>query len=125
METEQFKDTEKVETEAAEKKEDITDHIIDLSKTYYKLTVLKAAEKATNIGASVITGIALATLGVMAVLFASFGLGWWLGDLVDSRPGGFMILAGFYLLLTIIVIAMRRKIVFPFIRNLLIRKYYD
>jgi hypothetical protein len=44
-------------------------------------------------------------------------MAWWLGDIVGSRAGGFLIVAGFYLFVGIIIILLRRKIIFPYFRN--------
>jgi hypothetical protein len=64
-------------------------------------------------------------LGLFVLIFASLGLGWWLGDVMNSRAGGFFAVAGFYLLLVLCVVLMKKKIIFPYIRNLFIRKVYD
>jgi hypothetical protein len=104
---------------------DLLDHVKDIGDTYYKLAAITVTEKATNI-ASGIVGIAiLGTLGMLVLLFGSITLALWLGDLIESRTGGFAIVAGFFLLVTIILLAIRKKIIFPYFRNLLIRKSYD
>ena len=105
--------------------DDLTGHIRDYAETYYKLTVLKVAEKATNAGASALVAIALVTLGFFGLIFASLGLAYWIGNLVNSRVGGFLIVSGIYFLGLILIIAMRKKIIFPFIRNSIIRKIYE
>ena len=104
---------------------DLTGHIRDYAETYYKLTVLKVADKATSAGASALVVISLATLGVFGILFASLGLAYWIGNLLESRVGGFLIVAGIYFLAVVLIIAMRKKIIFPFIRNSIIRKVYE
>jgi hypothetical protein len=105
--------------------DDLTGHIRDYAETYYKLTVLKVAEKATNAGASALVVIGLVTLGFFGLIFASLGLAYWIGNLVNSRVGGFLIVSGIYFLGLILIIAMRKKIIFPFIRNSIIRKIYE
>jgi len=115
METEELK----------EKAEDLTSHVSDYLDTLYRLTLLKATQKATNLASTIVATIAVCTLGLFALFFASLATAWWLGDIVQSRIGGFFIMAGFYLLLMIIIIALRRKIVFPYIRNLILGKIYE
>lgn len=105
--------------------DDLTGHIRDYAETYYNLTVLKVAEKATAAGASALVAISLVTLGFFTLTFASIALAFWLGNLIESRVGGFLIVAGIYFLALILIIAMRKKIIFPFIRNSIIRKIYE
>jgi hypothetical protein len=42
-----------------------------------------------------------------------------------SRAGGFLVVALFCLVVTIVVILLRKKIVFPFIRDMLARKMHE
>ena len=108
-----------------DKVDDLTGHIKDYAETYYKLSVLKVAEKATNAGASALVVISLVTLGFFGIVFASLGLAYWLGNLIESRVGGFLIVAGIYFLGLVLIVMMRKKIIFPFIRNSIIRKIYE
>ncbi|HEX7904231.1 MAG TPA: phage holin family protein [Chitinophagaceae bacterium] len=123
METDQLKkDTEET---TAKKAKDITDSLSDLAKTYYQLTVVNATQKATNIASSAVAAIILFLLGILVVFFGSFTLAWWLGALLENQTAGFGIVTGFYVLVTVIILALRKKIIFPYIRNLIIRKFYD
>jgi hypothetical protein len=105
--------------------EDITSHIGDYVNTFFKLTVLKATQKAANIASALFAVIVVCIMSFFVILFASFGLAWWLGDIIKSRAGGFIIVAGFYFLLAICLLLFRKKIIFPLIRNLIIRKIYE
>ena len=107
-----------------DKAKDLTGHITDYVETFYKLSVVKATDKATSIGSSLITGLALAIFGFFILIFGGIALGFWLGDLLQSRALGFAIIAGFFLLLLVIVVALRKQIVFPYFRDRLIRKFY-
>jgi hypothetical protein len=122
METEQLKDKAEDLKDSAK---DLTEHIGDMADTFYKLAVLNLTQKATNAAATGISVIVLCTFGVFFLIFGGIALGWWIGDLVGSRAGGFAIVAGFFLLLTICIVALRKKIVFPYFRNRIIRKVYD
>jgi cytochrome c biogenesis protein CcdA len=108
-----------------EKAKDLTDNIAEYAETFYKLSVVKATQKATQIGSAVIASIATVILGLFILFFGGVALALWLGDLVNSRPLGFVIVAGFFLIVLVIIIALRKNIVFPYFRNLLIRKFYD
>jgi hypothetical protein len=104
---------------------DLAGHAEDLADTYYRLALLNVTQKAATITSTAITMILLCTAGTFVLLFGGFAFSWWLGDLLKSRAGGFLIGAGFFLLIMIIVVLFRKKIIFPFIRNLIIRKVYD
>lgn len=103
----------------------LTDSIGDYVQTNYKLTLLNAADKATGIAASTMASIVVAFLGTFVLLFASVALAFWLGDLLNSRALGFLAVAALFLLIIIIVVAMRKRIVFPMIRDKLINKLYE
>lgn len=108
-----------------EKTTDLAYHIGDLADTFYKLTVLKLTQKTTNIASGILLGVALGIFGFLIVLFLSVALALWLGDLINSRAGGFLLTAGIFVVLLAIIAVLRKKIVFPYIRNRIIRKIYD
>jgi hypothetical protein len=108
-----------------EKTEDLTSHLSDYLDTFYRLTVLNVTQKATNMASAVLSAIVLCTLGMFVIFFTGFGIAWWLGDILKSRAGGFLIVAGFFLLIVLGIILFRKKIIFPLIRNKIIRKIYE
>jgi len=105
--------------------EDILTHGADYLDTFYKVSVLKLTKKATHIMSTAISVIVILTIGMFVLFFAGLGLGWWLGDLIESRTGGFLLVALFYLIVAGVIIALRKKIVFPFIRDLIIKKAHE
>ena len=108
-----------------EKTIDLADHVEDLADTFYRLSLLNATEKATNIISGVVLMIVLCSLGFFVLLFGGCALAWWLGNIINSRPGGFLLVAGFFLILIAITSVLKKKTIFPLIRNLIIRKVYD
>jgi hypothetical protein len=108
-----------------EKTADLADHVEDLATTFYKLTVVKITQKATSIASNLLLVLSIAIFGFFIILFAGIALAFWLGDLVGSRAVGFLITAAFFGIVLLIIAAIRKKIVFPYIRNLIIRKIYD
>jgi len=107
------------------KAENLTKSVGEYFDTYYKLTVVKAADKATGIAASSMAGLAAFFLSIFVLFFSGLALGIWLGQLLDNPVLGYLLVAAFYLLIMIVLIALRKKIVFPFIRNLIVRKFYE
>jgi hypothetical protein len=115
MQTEDIKD----------KAEDLLEHTGDYLETYYKLGLVTLTQKVSIAASSVVSIIAIVATLIFVLFFAGFGLSWWLGDLVGSRTGGFLLTGGFFLLLLLILLALRKKILFPYIRNTIIRNLYD
>ena len=62
---------------------------------------------------------------IFFMIFLFSGLALWLGNVLDSRPAGFFIVAGFFLLILILVFALRKKVIVPLIRNAIISKVYE
>ena len=108
-----------------EKTADLVDHVEDIADTFYKLTVLNVTQKATNIAAGAIAVIAVCVIGIFVLLFGGIALSWWLGNLIDSRVGGFLLGALFFMVIMIVIVMLRKQIVFPFIRDRIIRGAYD
>ena len=118
---EQETKTEAIKEEA----KDIVGHVGDLLETYYELLAIRLAQKVIDFTSSLINSIILAFLGLLFLSFVGLGLAWWLGNVVDNRAAGFFMTAGVYLVIIFLLIAMRKKLIFPFLRNLLTRKIYD
>jgi hypothetical protein len=103
----------------------LTDDIVELLESYYKLGVLSVTDKATNIASLTVAIFLISFLALFTLLFLGFGLGWWLGEKLDSMLAGFSIVAGVFVLLIAAVIAFKKQLVFPIIRNTIIRKVYE
>jgi len=108
-----------------EKTRDLADHVEDLAETFYRLTLLNVTEKATNIISGAIVGILICAVGLFFLFFAGFALAWWLGDVVNSRAGGFLLTAAFFILIFFLVAVLNKKTLFPMLRDIIIRKIYD
>jgi hypothetical protein len=107
------------------KAETLTDHVAEYMETYFALNVLKATDKAAGIASSSITGILIAVFGFFFLLFLSIGLGYWIGQQLDNMLAGFSIVAGFYAVLTILVLALNKKVFSPFLKNMIIKITYE
>ena len=69
---------------------------VDAQKHYL---TLHATEKASTLMGKAVEHIVLFVVLGMTLLFLNVALAFYLGDLLSSRPLGFVIVAGFYLLL--------------------------
>src|SRR3990170_6741061 len=103
-----------------EKTVDLADHVEDLASTFYRLQVLTLTQKLSNIVSGAVVMIALCALGFFVLLFAGFALAWWLGNVVNSRIGGFLLAAGIFFLVIIVISLLKKKTIFPLIRNIII-----
>ena len=108
-----------------EKTIDLADHVEDIADTFYRLTVLNVTQKATNIASGAIVVIMMCAMGLFCLFFAGCALAWWLGNLVNSRVGGFLLTAAFFLIVLLVMRLFRKKTIFPFVRDIIIRKVYD
>jgi hypothetical protein len=104
---------------------DLFDHATDYIETFIQLKAVSAVEKGVNLASGIINGIIFAVLSLVAFLFIATGLAFWVGDLVNSRAGGFFIVAGFFIIVMIVIGMMRKNVILPLLRNFLTRKIYD
>lgn len=104
---------------------DIINHTGDYLDTFYKLSLVKASKKASEVASGVVNSVLIFFTIFCIILFASIAAAWWLGTVFESPALGFLSVAGFYLLVVIILIMLRKKVISPFIRNSLIKKIYE
>jgi hypothetical protein len=104
---------------------DILNHASDYAETFYKLNLVRLTKKVSDVASVVVNSVLIFFISLCILLFISFAGAWWLGDIVENRALGFLLVAAFYLLLIFILILMRKKIISPFIRNTLISKIYE
>jgi len=104
---------------------DILNHAGDYAETFYKLNLLRLTKKVSDVASVVVNSVLIFFISLCMLLFISFAGAWWLGDVTNSRALGFLLVAGFYLLIILVLVLMRKKIISPFIRNTLIRKIYE
>lgn len=101
------------------------DHLKEYVDTYVAVAKSKATRGASSAAAGATVGIAALVFGYFFLLFLFFGLAFWLGSVLDSTAAGFFIVSGLFLLLTVLVFALRKKVITPFIRNTIISKVYE
>jgi hypothetical protein len=97
-----------------EKVEGLTEHVKEYINTKIELTKLRLAEKTSQIIGNLIAFAIVAVLFLFVIVFGSIAGAWALSELIGKPYSGFLIVAGFYLLLGIIVwFARNRLIRFP------------
>lgn len=106
-------------------KENLTDHLGDYAETQMKLFALRATKKSSEYISSGITILFAVTFLVFVFFFTGIGLGFWLGNALENMLAGFCIVAAFYALLIIVLLALRKNVILNTIRNIIIRKTYE
>lgn len=100
-------------------------NVTEYVHTYVELTKAKATQTASTAASGAAIGVAALFLGIFFLFFLFSGVAFWVGDLINSRAGGFLIVAGFFLLLVVLVFALRKNVIVPAIRNAIISKVYE
>jgi hypothetical protein len=106
--------------EELNKVEKLAGHIKEYAETRFDLIVLNVQDKITDILSSVVSSIIGTILTLFVLLFVSLGVALWLGEYFHSAFIGFFCIAGFYLVVAILVILNRKKwIKIPMINGLI------
>ncbi len=99
-------------TENIEKATHKTEDYFLNTAEYYKLRVFKSTAKgAISLVNILIVGVIL----LLILLFISIGAALWLGDILDSRYLGYFIVAGFYIVLLIVLNTLLKEKIKTFI----------
>jgi hypothetical protein len=105
-------ETEKIKT--------LTGQVKDYVQTRIDIAKLTAVKSGSEAAGNAALYLLLAVVGLFFLMFASIGAGFAVGHAINSNFGGFMIVAGFYLLLGIIIYAFRAKLIVSPITNAVI-----
>lgn len=103
----------------------LSDDAGELLELYYRLGVVTVTEKASNAASITITASIVLLLSMFFLFFLGLGVGWYLGEMLDSFFAGFSIVAGVFFILIVITLSIRKSILFPLIRNLVVKKVYE
>ncbi|MFN0082365.1 MAG: hypothetical protein ACKVOM_07565 [Ferruginibacter sp.] len=110
-------------------REGLIDALFERTKDYVEtradLYRLKAIRKMAEVGSSIISKVILAVVFSSFFLMLNVGLSLWLGDLMNRLYLGFFAVAGFYLIVGVIVYANRQKILRSPIADSIIKKIND
>lgn len=106
--------------------ERLIDELVAKAESYgyssVELVKLKAVKTAARVTGVAGTQLILGTGIVLFLLMASMGASFWLGELLESTYLGFFAVAGFYLVLLLIVYLLRKWLVKRPIENTVIKE---
>jgi len=108
--------------EAIKKAEQLVSSIKEYAETRYDIALLNIQDKVSDVLSSIASVAVVAVLGVLILFFVSFGAAWYIGQSLDNPSIGFFCIAGFYLIVAIILIINRDKWIKIPIINALLKK---
>jgi uncharacterized membrane protein YdbT with pleckstrin-like domain len=110
--------------DAFERIEGLSQHVREYVQTRIEQTKLDIAEKTSLVIGNLIAVAVVMTLAVFVLIFGSIAGAWALGEWLNSTAAGFLIVAGIYLLIAIILWFARGPIIrFP-VMNAIIRQLH-
>jgi len=77
--------------------ETLIEKVTDYGKTSYELAKLKTLDKSSDVASSLIPHSIVFVLFASFMLFANFGLAFWLGEILGNTYYGFFVIAAFYI----------------------------
>lgn len=104
---------------------DLTEHVEEMVQTYYELARVNMAQVAARAISLAIIFFLVAGGFLCIFLLVGIGLALMAGKLLHNPTAGYFVAAIAYILILAIIYLLRKKIVFPIIRNLVVRKIYD
>lgn len=111
--------------ELKEQLESLVDKTQDLAETAYKLALIEGAQQITKVASSTLVISIFLLLLNFLLLFLGLGAASWIGNMLGDVKYGYFIVGGVYLLLILFILLFRKKLIIPFLRNLLVQKLYD
>ena len=105
--------------------ETLTKSIEDYVVTNYELVKLEATETSSVIASGLVSGFLLAITGIMVLFFISLWLGFYISYRMGDSYSGFTIVAGFYLLIGLVLYVSRKKLIEQPVRDNMIRKMFN
>lgn len=96
--------------EAFAKVEEIATHIKDYINVRIDKVKLDVAEKTSSVLANLIAGLMVLLVFLLFFLFVNFSIAYALAEWIGKTWAGFLVVAGFYLLIGVIVWLARQRI---------------
>jgi len=108
-----------------DKIEGITENLKDYVNTNYELIKLQATERTSVIGSGIISALIIVIIGLLFFFALSLGVSFYLSALIGDTFSGFLIVAGFYLLIALIWFIGRKKLIETPLREKIIQKLLE
>ncbi len=102
----------------------LIDQIKEYARVRKDLALLTAADKASQLFANMISNMALGICCLFTLITGSFACGFMISEKMGNTYSGFFIVAGFYLLIALIVLFTKDKYLEKPIANAFIKKVF-
>ena len=102
---------------------ELIDTVKDYVNTRYDLTRLKIIHAASDIMASIIASFFLIVTGLFFLFFISYATASYLCDVTETKSGGYFIVAGFYLVVALVLLAIKKNSIHIPLENHFIRQF--
>ena len=102
----------------------LIEKIEQYAKTSVELYKLKAIDKATDIFSSVVSMVLIFAFITLFFLLATIGLSLYLGEVLGKAHYGFFVVAGFYLLIGIVLFATRKSFLETGLNDYIVREIF-
>jgi|JRYD01.1.fsa_nt_gb hypothetical protein len=110
--------------EEQNKFEELTESIKTYVNTRYELMVLKATEKASNIGAESLSALLILKIASLSLLILSFAIAFYISSSMGDSYSGFIIVGGAYFVIMLILIGFRKSLLKKPFRNIIIKAMF-
>jgi Putative Actinobacterial Holin-X, holin superfamily III len=105
--------------------EDLTRHVMEYLDTRWDLLVLEITEKGLAAASSIVTGLILTVFGGIILVFVSIGTAIWIGQRMHNPIAGYFIIAGFFVVLLVLVLAFAYNYVRTVVANAVLESIKD
>jgi hypothetical protein len=103
----------------------LTEDIAEYVQIYLKLAAVNATQKATVVATVTLTATLLSVFCLFILLFVGLGAAIWLGESWGNMKAGYFTVAASFILFTLGFVLLRRRVIFPYVRDHIIRKVYE
>lgn len=107
-----------------DKAEDIFENASEYLEARWNLGVLNASSKAADTISTLTTTLVMAVIGMIILIFLSVGVALLIGEYLNSPSSGFFYVGLFYVVIGIIIYAIKDKYIKLPIINSFIKKFY-
>jgi hypothetical protein len=109
--------------EVDHKGEQLVETVKDYVNTRYDLTRLKIIHAASDIMANLIAYFFLIAAGLFFLFFISYAIATYLCAVTETKSGGYFIVAGFYLVVSLVLLVIKKNSVHVPLENHFIRQF--
>jgi hypothetical protein len=94
----------------------------DYLETRVELLRLQAVSTTSDVTSSILASFLILFFASLTFLLLNIGIAVWIGDLTGKMYYGFFIVSGFYILLLLLFVTLRKKLLKKPLHNMLVKK---